>query len=308
MLPRIVQPRFWQVGRQRQLPLDRPRLLGILNVTPDSFSDGGAYANAHAAVEAALRMHAEGADIIDIGGESTRPGAAAISPEEQMRRAIPVIELLRRAIGSDKLLISIDTTRQSVANAALSAGADIINDQSAGLDDEGMLTLAASRGCGIILMHRRVHPSRDVFSTQYANDPDYGGDVVAAVREFLARRAEAAERAGIDASAIVIDPGLGFGKSVRQNQELAGRIGELGALSYAVLSAASRKSFIGAMSGESVAARRVAGTIALSVAHCLAGIRLFRVHDVAAHHQALAVAGALGGGAAASTAPTPLGG
>lgn len=285
----------WQVGPQRVLTLNQPRLMGILNVTPDSFFDGAKYGGPADAVAAALRMRDEGAAIIDVGGESTRPSAQPVDCDEQIRRTIPVIEGIRRADGPEHLLISIDTTDNQVAQAALDAGADIINDVSAGRDDDRMFALASARGCGIILMHRRTTPQRDSYSTQYVTDPDYGGDVVGFIGDFLMQRCQAALDAGISHSAIVIDPGLGFGKSVEQNYDLAGTFRELGALGYPVLSAASRKSFLGALGDfNAEASQRLAGSLALSMAHYLAGVRLFRVHDVAAHAQAFQVLRAIG--------------
>lgn len=284
-----AQTLIWQVG-QISLTLDQPRLIGILNITPDSFSDGGAYPTAQHAMDAALRMRDEGACMIDVGGESTRPGSTPVDSDEQVRRVVPVIEGVRKLAPRKELLISVDTTRSEVAQAALDAGADVINDISAGRDDVHMLPLAASHRCGIILMHRLHAPQRDSYSDQYATPPDYNGDVVGFVRDFLAQRAETAVSAGVTPSSIVVDPGLGFGKSVAQNYELAGRIHELAELGYPVLSASSRKSFIGAASGVSLPQQRLAGTLAVSIALFFAGVRLFRVHDVAAHREALAVA------------------
>ena len=283
-------PAAWRVGVNRMLHLDQPRILGILNVTTDSFSDGGRYSSAQEAADAALRMRDEGACMIDIGGESTRPGAAAISAEEQIRRTAPVIELLRQRVSADELLISIDTTQSAVARAALDSGADVINDVSAGRDDPEILALAASRQCGLILMHRLAPPREDSYSTDYRTSPDYGGDVVDAVGQFLLARCQVAIAAGVAPDSIVIDPGLGFGKSVAQNYELIGRSDELLSLGYPLLSAASRKSFVGSVSNVQEPAMRLAGTLAVSVAHALAGVRLFRVHDVEPHRQALAVA------------------
>jgi dihydropteroate synthase len=271
------------------MTLDRPRLMGILNVTPDSFSDGGMYPSSHAAVDAALRMIDDGAAIIDIGGESTRPGAQRVSANEQIRRVVPVIEALR---AKSDVAVSIDTTLRAVAQAALDAGADIINDVAAGTEDESIFDLAAARQCGIVLMHRRVRPEDDSFSDRYGEDasrPQYD-DVVQTVGEFLAERASAAMAAGIDAAAIVIDPGLGFGKTVEQNFELIARTDELARLGYPILSAASRKSFIGAVTGVERPVDRVSGSVAVSVLHWMQGVRLFRVHDIAAHREALAVA------------------
>ena len=260
--------------------------MGVLNVTPDSFSDGGAYQDPAAAIEYGLAMVEQGACIIDVGGESTRPGAQRVPHGEQIARTVPVIEQLRPR--SD-VLISIDTTLSLVAAAALDAGADIVNDVAAGTEDERMGVLAAERGCGLVLMHRLVPPEADTYSDQYDRPPDYG-DVVTDVRAYLEARCRAAVVCGVDPSAIVIDPGLGFGKTVEQNYELIRRAGELTGTGYPVLSAASRKSFVGAVTGVTEPGRRVIGSTAVSVIHWLAGVRLFRVHDVAAHREALAVA------------------
>jgi len=299
----IEGPLHWQTRRDERLLLDRPRLMGIVNFTPDSFSDGGEYANVAEAVAAARRMIAEGASIIDVGGESSRPGAQAVDADEQIRRTAPVIAALRRQ--DEATLISIDTTRAAVADAALDAGADIINDVSAGVDDsDRMLAMAAARGRGLILMHRLRPPREDSFSTDYtrAAEPEYGGDVYRVVRDFLQQRSDAAIAAGVDRRAIVIDPGLGFGKSVSQNYELASRLGELQRdLDLPTLSAASRKSFLAQPPGAPRSdplpppRERVAAGIALTLSHWQSGVRLFRVHDVAAHQQALAAAAALNG-------------
>ena len=294
---------WWRISPERELPLDRPRLMGILNVTPDSFSDGGAYGDVAQGADAAGRMALAGAAIIDVGGESTRPGSFGVSVDEQIRRTVPVIRAIRGRTAGATPVISIDTTRADVAGAALDAGADVINDVSAGVDDPGMLDLAASRGCGIILMHRRAIPAADSFSTNYRQEPDYGGDVYGVVRDFLAQRVQAAVDAGVCSECIVIDPGLGFGKSVRQNYELVARLGELQHdLGLPAISAASRKSFLArplcAIEGiEKVSedplpspqsADRLAAGVAMTLSHWQSGVRLFRVHDVAAHAAALA--------------------
>lgn len=294
----------WRIARECVLSLDQPRIVGILNVTPDSFSDGGAYSTTDDAVAAAMRMIGEGAAIIDVGGESTRPGSRSVDEDEQIRRTIPVIRGLRTKLGLEVAsgrrtdgLISIDTTRARVAEAALDAGADIINDVSAGTDDEHMLPLAASRHCGLILMHRLRKPHDDSFSTNYAITPDYHGNVYSVVRDFLAQRLDAALAAGVDRRTIVVDPGLGFGKSVAQNFELAARLGELQSeLERPALSAASRKSFL----TQSPSAmrldppppprERVAAGVAMTLSHWQMGVRIFRVHDVAAHAEALVTA------------------
>jgi dihydropteroate synthase len=300
-------PRCWRIAAGEELSLDRPRIIGILNLTPDSFSDGGAFASNIDAIEYGVRMAMNGACIIDVGGESTRPGARPVPPAEQIHRTIPVIRGLKHrltverrsmlALGRDDLLadahISIDTTSAAVAEAALNSGATIINDVSAGRDDAKMLELVAKRRCGLILMHRRTAAHQDSLSTEHAAPPDYGGDVIRVVREFLLERCQAAVTAGVSSASIVIDPGLGFGKDVDQNCALMGRIGELCELAYPVLSAASRKSFLGAVTGVEPAAARIVGSASVSVLHWAAGVRLFRVHDVPAHREALAVAQAI---------------
>jgi dihydropteroate synthase len=291
----------WNVGDGKGIALDRPRIIAILNVTPDSFHDGGVLTDAYAAVAAARKAVADGADALDIGGESTRPGAQRVPADEQVRRTMPVIQAIRRAGGPLATIpISIDTTLGSVARAALDAGADAINDVSAGTEDEGMFALAAERRAGLILMHRLRPPGDDSYSTQYAQPPRYD-DVVAAVRGFLAARA-AIER-GVSREAIVIDPGLGFGKTVEQNLELIRRTRELAALGFPMLSALSRKSFTGAYGGlrDSTPQDRLPPTLELSVAHLHAGALLFRVHDVAAHAKALAAVWETGLGGAPPT-------
>jgi len=279
----------WKTDADRVITLDRPVLMGILNVTPDSFSDGGRFETVEAATQRAMEMIEQGASIIDVGGESTRPGAERIAAAEQLRRTIDVIKSIR---AHSEVCISIDTTQKQVAEAAIDAGADIINDQSAGREDPELFALAAARQCGLILMHRLRPPDVDQFSDQYQREPKYD-DVVTTVRDFLCERLRAALDAGVAHEAIVLDPGLGFGKTVEQNYELIRRTGELLAIGRPVLSAASRKSFIGSVSGVTEPSRRVSGSVAISVAHHLAGVRLFRVHDVAAHAEALAVAEAM---------------
>jgi dihydropteroate synthase len=288
----------WQVGGSRGLALDAPRLMGIVNATPDSFSDGGEHGSARALADHALRLVADGASIIDVGGESTRPGATRVEAAEQIDRTVPVIEAVR---AESDVLVSIDTTRAAVAAAAIDAGAQIVNDVSAGVEDDSMLGLVAARGCGLVLMHRLRPPDTDQYSDRYDAPPEYD-DVVGTVAAHLEARADAARAAGVRREAIVIDPGLGFGKTVEQNLELVRRTGELQALGYPVLSAASRKSFVGAVTGCPEPRERVAGSTAISVHHALAGVRLFRVHDVAAHRDVLAVTEAL---VAASKVPQP---
>lgn len=276
-------PRAWKVGGGRSIDVDQIVLMGILNVTPDSFSDGGAWCDVEAATTHAIRMHAEGATIIDVGGESTRPGAATVSVEEQIDRTCPVIEGLCERLD---VVVSIDTTRAAVAAAALSAGASIINDVSAGQDDPEMFALATRSRCGLVLMHRRVPPSEDAYSTAYDTAPAYT-DVCAEVASFLAERGRLAEAAGVRPEAIVIDPGLGFGKSVEQNMRLMADLGDLQATGYPLLMGASRKSFLG-VPGDGPR-DRVAASVAAACAMWTSGARIFRVHDVAAHAFGLAV-------------------
>lgn len=285
---KIIWPKVWRIG-ESELTLESPCLMGVLNVTPDSFSDGGRFRSADEAVDEATRMIEEGARIIDVGPESTRPGAQRVNAAEQIARSAPVIERIH--YHHPQALTSIDTTLASVAEAALDAGACIINDVSAGREDERMFSLAAARGAGLILMHRLRPPDRDRFSDQYDEPPAYE-DVVGAVTDFLRDRITEARLAGVDSASIVIDPGLGFGKTVRQNYELIARAEELATLGRPMLSAASRKSFIGAVDGGVGPADRLPGSLAITARHHRSGVRLFRVHDVAAHRQALAVTAA----------------
>ena len=284
-----MAPSSWRLGSQRTLALEPYALMAIVNVTPDSFSDGGAFPSAAAAASAAFGLVAEGAAILDIGGESTRPGADRIDAAEQIRRVVPVIDAIRRL--SD-VPISIDTTLAAVAEAALAAGADAVNDVSAAEEDEGMLPLVARRRCGIVLMHRVLPPDRDRYSTELSGlaAPPIGGDIVDAVRERLLACADRALRAGIDRDAIALDPGLGFGKTVEQNWALVARSGELADLGFPLLVGASRKSFIGRASGVDDPAKRVVGSAMAAAIAWSGGARILRVHDVAATREALGVA------------------
>ncbi len=262
--------------------------MGILNLTPDSFSDGGQLASVDDAVRRAEQMASEGVDMLDLGGESTRPGAQRVSAEEQIRRVIPALAAIRKRLPD--IPISIDTTLSKVAQAALDEGADAINDVSAGMEDPLVLDLVAQRRAGIVLMHRLKPPGEDVFSDRYTQEPDYatggGGGVVETVKRFLGERVAAALQAGCARESIVVDPGLGFGKSVAQNAELIRRVAELSS-GFPVLSALSRKSFVAKLSGTADMADRLPGTVALSVFMLERGCRLFRVHDVREHRLAL---------------------
>jgi dihydropteroate synthase len=243
--------------------------MGVLNVTPDSFSDGGRFFDADRAIEHGLKMAAEGAAIIDIGAESTRPGAEPVSTDEQIRRVIPVIEALYKKI---KIPISIDTNRSVVAKAALQAGAAIINDITA-LTDEYMGELAAEQQVPVILMHMQGTPATMQIEPKYE-------DVVREVLQFLLQRTQRAEQFGIPKERIFIDPGIGFGKTLEHNLELLRHIDKFVAAGYRVLVGTSRKSFIGKITGKEKPSERIFGTAA-SVALCVAaGVSIVRVHDV----------------------------
>jgi dihydropteroate synthase len=253
-------------------PSRRPLVMGVLNITPDSFSDGGRYADPAAAVEHGRALFAAGADLLDVGGESTRPGSARISPDEQIRRVLPVIEALRHEMG-EQCLLSIDTMRAAVAQAALDAGASIINDISAGSDDPEMLPLAGSRGCPIVLMHMKGNPATMQDNPTYRN-------VVEEVTGFLRDQANAAIAAGVSPHRILFDPGIGFGKKINHNLELIRRVGELACLGQPLVVGTSRKGFLGKISGETDPHDRLFSTAA-SVAWCIANqTAIVRVHDV----------------------------
>jgi len=256
--------------RWRELnPDGRVLIMGILNVTPDSFSDGGRFLSPDAAVKRALIMEKEGADIIDVGGESSRPGAEPVPVEEELRRVIPVLERLR---GKLRIPISIDTTKAEVAEAALRAGASIVNDISALRFDPAMASVVAEFGAGLVLMHMLGTPKT------MQQDPHYE-DVVREVREFLAERALYAQSQGIPREAIAVDPGIGFGKTVEHNLELLRRLPELVELGFPVLVGPSRKSFIGAILGLGVE-ERLEGTLAACAVAVVRGADILRVHDV----------------------------
>jgi dihydropteroate synthase len=257
------------------------KLMGVVNVTPDSFSDGGLYLDPEAAIAHGRQLVAAGAEILDVGGESTRPGAEAVSEEEELRRVIPVIQGLV-ATDAD---VSVDTSKAAVAAAALDAGAEIVNDVTALRGDPGMAALCAERGATVVLMHMRGKPRT------MQDDPHYE-DVVAEVKAFLAERLEAAVAAGIAEERVWLDPGIGFGKTLAHNMELLRRLGELRDLGRPLVIGTSRKSFIGKVDG-SAADERLGGTIASSVLAAAEGAEVLRVHDVAEVRQALAVATAI---------------
>jgi dihydropteroate synthase len=262
----------------------RPLLMGILNVTPDSFSDGGQFLELDAARAAAERMVADGADIIDIGGESTRPGAPAVDAATQLARVLPVITALKRAL-PDNIVLSVDTRSVEVADAVLAAGARIINDVSAG-GAAGMLDTVAAHGAGIVLMHMQGTPETMQQSPRY-------DDVVGEVRDYLLARAAAAQTAGIPRQAIALDPGIGFGKSRAHNLTLLGALDQLAGCGYALLLGTSRKRFMGAICSETEPRELLGATCATTALAVAAGVRMLRVHDVKANRQAADVAWAI---------------
>jgi dihydropteroate synthase len=262
---------------------DHPVVMGVLNVTPDSFSDGGRFTDVEAAVQHGIELHRAGADIVDIGGESTRPGAERVDVATETSRVVPVIARLTAA----GVPMSIDTTRAAVAAAALAAGASVINDVSGGLADPAMAGVAADAGCPWVLMHWRGHSRRMAELAVYR-------DVVAEVRDELAQRADDAVRAGVDPGRIILDPGLGFAKNAEHNWALSARLDVLIGLGFPVLFGASRKTYLGRLlaapdgSPRPVAGREAA-TLATSVLAVAAGAWGVRVHDVRATADAIAV-------------------
>jgi dihydropteroate synthase len=260
------------------LGLDRPRVMGILNVTPDSFSDGGHRPGVQAAIEAGLAMIAEGADIVDVGGESTRPGAEPVPPEVEQARVVPVIAALAAA----GHCISVDTRNAATMQAALAAGARIVNDVSALAYDPRAADVVARFGCPVVLMHMR-----GAFATMYA-EARYV-DVMAEVRAELAERIAAALRAGIRPEQIAIDPGIGFAKQADHSVAVLRGLSGLKDLGYPLLVGVSRKSFIGAVAGEPDAGRRLGGSLAAGLFAVLRGASILRVHDVRETVQALKV-------------------
>lgn len=248
-----------------ELSLERPLVMGVVNVTPDSFSDGGKYLDPQAAIAHARRLIGEGADIVDVGGESTRPGAAPVSEAEELRRILPVLEALR------EVPVSVDTRRPRVMQAALGAGAAMINDIEA-LRAPGALEAVAGSDCALCLMHMRGTPET------MQRDPSYG-DVVKEVMDFLAGRIAACEKAGIARSRIVADPGFGFGKTTGHNLALLRHLPEFASLGVPILAGWSRKSSLGCITGRE-AGERLAGSLAAALLALLGGARILRVHDV----------------------------
>lgn len=251
--------------------------MGVLNITPDSFSDGGLYLDPEKAVDWAQKMLSEGADMIDLGGESTRPGATPVSLEEELLRVLPVAEALARAVPG--LAWSIDTTKAKVAEEALKLGACMVNDVSALEEDPGMAKLAARTGCGAVLMHRVTQASKAAWSTQEATNYGEQG-VVAALRKYLTNRASSLLMEGLNKQQFWIDPGFGFGKSVEDNLAILKGLPELVATGYPVLLGTSRKSTLGAVLGGLPESERLEGTLATVALAVFQGAACVRVHDV----------------------------
>lgn len=261
--------------------------MGVLNVTPNSFSDGGIYAAQESAIARGVEIAAEGADILDIGGESTHPSASPTSGDEERARVLPVITALVSRLA---IPISIDTYRADTARAALAAGARIVNDIWGLQRDPGMADAVAETGAGVCIMHNRA-------------EIDAGIDIIEDIAAFFLRSLEIADRAGIAAQAIVLDPGIGFGKTFEQNLVVLQRLGVLTSLGYPLLVGASRKGFIGAVTGRSNPADRLHGSLAAHVAAVLNGASVIRAHDIPAHRDALAVASAVSRGTLPGKAP-----
>lgn len=262
---------------------DKPLIMGILNVTPDSFSDGGKYADRESAVQQVQRMLSAGVDIVDIGGESTRPNADPVPALEQIARVMPVIQAIRQ---ESEVLISIDTTSSEVAQAALDAGANLINDVSAGLNDPAILTLAATKNVPIILMHSKGSPKTMQDNPHYDN-------VVQEVIDALQQRVAAALAAGIQRDNIILDVGIGFGKRKQDNLDLLAHLATFAALGFPVLLGTSRKRFMGSICDVSEPAELVTATAVTTALGVMEGVSLFRVHDVRENRQAADIAWAI---------------
>jgi dihydropteroate synthase len=279
-LPAVPSPLILRC-RARTLDLSAPAVMGILNVTPDSFSDGGVHYDRNAAIAAGMRMAEQGAALLDVGGESTRPGAAAVSAQEEIDRVVPVVEALVRRTDA---LVSVDTSKAEVIRAALQAGAHMVNDVRA-LQVPGALEATASAGAAACVMHMQGEPATMQVAPAY-------DDVVAVVRRFLLQRVEACVAAGLPRDAICVDPGIGFGKTVEHNLELLRRLPEFAALGVPVLVGVSRKSLLGMITGRA-AHERLAGSVALAALSVARGASIVRAHDVPATVDAVKVAAAL---------------
>jgi dihydropteroate synthase len=277
-------PLSWRLRTKTLVAGRIPLLMGVVNVTPDSFSDGGRFLEPAAAVEHGLRLAAEGAELLDVGGQSTRPGAAPITAEEELRRVLPVIVALQRQTEAP---ISIDTSSAKVAAECLAAGAEVINDVTALTGDGDMFALAAQSGCGVCAMHMQGTPQTMQIHPRY-------GDVVEEVLVWLAARRDALVAGGIARERIALDPGIGFGKTAAHNLAILNHWSRYRALGSPLVLGLSRKAFLGHVIGDP-AADRTAGTIAAALAAARQGVEVLRVHDVAAVRQALLVFDAVGG-------------
>lgn len=282
---------FWRCGRLA-LSLQRPLVMGILNTTPDSFSDGGLHEDAEVAIAHGLSMARDGATIVDVGGESTRPGAGAVGVGEELGRILDVVATL----ACEGVLVSVDTRHAEVALACVEAGACIINDVS-GFRDPAMRGVAATTDAGVIVMHMLGEPGT------MQDAPEYG-DVVAEVSDYLSERVHELEAAGVVRERIAVDPGIGFGKTLKHNLELLRGLTEIAAIGYPVVVGASRKRFIGALTGQEVPAERLEGSLAAAIWAIEHGAAVVRVHDVAETARALTVHAAIGA-AAPETRPGP---
>ncbi|MBT7543089.1 MAG: dihydropteroate synthase [Gammaproteobacteria bacterium] len=270
---------------KNKLDSSKPIIMGILNVTPDSFSDGGAYPSSELAVEKALIMIKQGANIIDIGGESTRPGSQRVSAIEQKRRIIDVISQLKKVIPSN-IIISVDTTLSDVANAAINLGVDMINDVSGGIDDDKMFSLVAEHDVYYCIMHMKGPPKT------MQDNPTYK-DVISEVIDFLNLQSEKAIATGINKNKIIVDPGIGFGKTTAHNIEILKNLNRVSSMGYLSLLGTSRKKLFSEVSENNNPLDRVSGTCATSALGVMANINIFRVHDVWQNKQAIDVAFAI---------------
>lgn len=275
---------LWEARGRAVLSGRAPRVMGIVNVTPDSFSDGGLHPSAEHAVACALQLVEEGADILDVGGESTRPGSSPVSLEEELRRVVPVVAALAAQVA---VPISVDTTKAEVARLALAAGATIVNDITALGGDAGMERVVRETGAGVILMHMRGEPQT------MQDDPRYD-DVVREVRDYLSHRIEWAEAQGIPRSRIAVDPGIGFGKTAAHNLELLQNLHQFATLGCALVVGVSRKGFLGGLTGRPVDQRTTA-SVAASLAAAVQGADVVRVHDVGPMADAIKVWAAVRG-------------
>ena len=276
-----MQSDFQFLCGKYQLTLNRPHVMGIVNVTPDSFSDGGKFSSTDLAIEHALKLINEGADVLDIGGESTRPGAAVVSLDEELKRVIPVIEALSK---TSNVPISIDTYKPEVMRQAILAGADIVNDVRA-LQEQGALEIVAQSAVGVCLMHMQGTPQTMQLAPQYT-------DVVAEISQFLLNRMNEAVAHGITKNRILLDPGFGFGKTRAHNVTLIRHLGELNAIGQPLLVGLSRKSVLGSIAGGDEG-QRLYASIAASVISAMKGAKILRVHDVKATVDALKVVTAI---------------